>query len=55
MYLQKTAIGGFASGYYWSSYESSVDQFAWAQSFNNGFQWYNWKGDPYYVRAVRAF
>ena len=55
MYLQKTAIGGFSSGYYWSSYESSVAEYAWAQSFNNGFKWYNWKGDPYYVRAVRAF
>jgi hypothetical protein len=54
LYLQKTAVGGFAGAYYWSSSEDSNDD-AWVQNFDGGDQ-----GDPnknytFYVRAVRAF
>jgi len=57
LYLNKTAIGGFADSYYWSSTE--VDEnYAWMQSFVDGYQ-YNDKGKDVYinvhVRAIRAF
>jgi hypothetical protein len=54
MYLQKTTIGGFSSGYYWSSSEST-DVTAWIQGFNNGNQNAFSKNSYYYVRAIRAF
>lgn len=54
LYLQKTVVGGFASAYYWSS--SELDNgFAWAQYFLSGNQNFYGKGNPFYVRAVRAF
>ena len=54
MYLQKAAIGGFASNFYWSSseYGSFV---GWYQDFALGFQSDANKTSTYYVRAVRAF
>lgn len=54
LYLQKIAVGGFASAYYWSSTESS-NLFAWLQGFGFGTQGNSSKGDSYRVRAVRAF
>jgi hypothetical protein len=55
MYVNKTAIGGFASGYYWGSSEADAYG-AWSQDFGNGGQ-YPSGGKPttYYVRPVRAF
>ena len=42
----------FASGYYWSSTESNSN-YAWRQYFGSGFQNDYYKGNSYYVRAVR--
>ena len=54
MYLQKEAIGDFASFYYWSSTEAD-NFFAWRQDFTSGGQFGTSKGNLYYVRSVRAF
>jgi hypothetical protein len=54
LYAQKTAVGGFASGYYWSSTESN-NHSAWIQSFDDGIQTDPSLFDAHYVRAVRAF
>jgi hypothetical protein len=55
MYVQKTAIGGFASGSYWSSSELVAGD-AWYQFFfGGGVQVGNGKTGTYYVRPVRAF
>ena len=51
--LNNKGVGGFASGYYWSSSEHVAD-LAWVQSFSNGDQGYS-KTFPSYVRPVRAF
>ena len=49
----KDAIGGFKKDYYWSFGEDNGG-FAWFQSFNNGYQYFNYKGSKIYVRAVRS-
>jgi hypothetical protein len=54
LYLQKTAVGGFASAYYWSSTENDLNS-AWTQNFGNGSQDYDYKDYANRVRAVRAF
>ena len=54
MYVNKTAIGGFASDAYRSSSEYGPD-YVWAQYFDNGYQYHASKPAPYYVRPVRAF
>ena len=54
MYVNQTAIGGFASGGYWSSSEYAAGN-AWYQTFDGGGQSYNAKSITYYVRPVRAF
>ena len=54
LYLQKTAVGGFATSYYWSSTEY-VTSTAWGQNFRNGLQIGGNKEYNDYVRAVRAF
>jgi hypothetical protein len=55
LYLNRVAIGGFASYYpYWSSTEFSSYR-AWVQYFNNGYQASSDKYGGDYVRAVRAF
>ncbi|MCX6203413.1 MAG: DUF1566 domain-containing protein, partial [Bacteroidetes bacterium] len=54
LYLNKTAIGGFADGIYWSSTEIDGD-FAGIQYFFNGGQYGANKVGTLCVRAVRAF
>jgi hypothetical protein len=54
LYIQKTAVGGFASAYYWSSSEYAYDV-AWLQYFDDGGQGSHGKYFAGYVRAVRAF
>jgi hypothetical protein len=53
IYENKNVVGGFANIYYWSSTEI-VGNDAWDQNFNDGGQYYSNKGNPNYVRAVRA-
>ena len=54
LYLNRTAIGGFADNYYWSSTELGSGS-AWYQYFFNGGQASTGKFSTYYVRAIRAF
>jgi hypothetical protein len=54
LYLQKNAVGGFASAYYWSSTEIS-DGTAWEQLFGIGKQPNYSKTNANRVRAIRAF
>jgi len=54
LYINKSAIGGFASAFYWSSSENNSTS-AWYQYFASGNQYYYVKTSTYYVRAVRAF
>ncbi len=54
LYINRIAIGGFASAYYWSSSENYYSN-AWYQYFASGAQNYNDKANTHYVRAVRAF
>ncbi len=54
MYVNKTAIGGFVSGVYWSSSEGDASH-AWYQAFNDGTQFYFFKAGAGFVRPVRAF
>jgi len=55
LYLNRDAIGGFASATsYWSSSENYAD-FAWYSYFGDGFQDYDGKDGTYRVRAIRAF
>ena len=52
--LHQQGFGGFATYGYWSS--SEFDDFsAWGQYFYDGFQYFGYKNDSNYVRAVRAF
>jgi hypothetical protein len=58
LYLNRVAVGGFSSNYYWSSTEGegNNDFAAWAQLFNPGVQLFLNKGFARsYVRAIRAF
>jgi hypothetical protein len=57
LYINKVAIGGFASAYYWSSSEYSGygSDFAWLQVFGSGNQDFGAKDLTFPVRAVRAF
>lgn len=54
LYLQKTAVGGFASTSYWSSSEYN-DNSAWIQNFSSGTHYASTKYFTYCVRAIRAF
>jgi len=54
LYLNKEAIGGFASEYYWSSSDSG-DGIVMVQTFYNGAQHGGYKDYNYHVRAVRSF
>ena len=52
LYVNRTAIGGFSSSWYWSSTESGSTN-AWVQHFGNGNQYNRNKTNFYSVRAVR--
>ena len=54
LYKEKSVVGGFAIDYYWSSTEDDSN-YAWFQSFTNGYASYNGKNFTDRVRAVRAF
>jgi hypothetical protein len=54
LYLQKTAVGGFASAYYWGSTEGN-NNYAWDQDFDDGHQYNDSKSYTGCVRAIRAF
>jgi len=53
--LAQKGLGGFGSGWYWSSSQSNSNFFAWAQMFSNGYQYSSSKNFTFSVRAVRAF
>ena len=55
LYLNRTAIGGFANNYYWSSTEDDYNLLAWVQDFGSDSQFNSSKSNPFYVRAIRAF
>ncbi|HNW69251.1 MAG TPA: DUF1566 domain-containing protein [Bacteroidales bacterium] len=54
LYQNRTAIGGFAVAFYWSSTEGSSDQ-AWVTSFADGGQSKLDKSYSGSVRAIRSF
>jgi len=54
MYRQKSVIGGFITGGYWSSSESRRG-FSWGENFDNGSQGGYNRSYNSYVRAIRAF
>ena len=54
LHSASTPLGGFSSGFYWSSSEYAGD-FAWSQIFGYGFQDGFSKVITFYVRPVRAF
>ena len=54
MYDNLQGVGGFASGYYWSSSEYGASD-AWYQYFSRGYPLYYLKTNTISVRPVRAF
>ena len=54
LFINRVAVGGVGSSYYWSSSETA-NLGAWDQDFLNGNQGGNSKHNANYVRAVRAF
>ena len=54
LYLNKTAIGGFANNDYWSSTEFSGYN-SWAQFFYTGQQYTSSKAYATNIRAIRSF
>ena len=54
LYSQKTPVGGFEAGLYWSSTEGSTNS-AWYLKFSNGDQTTTGKSGAYFVRPIRAF
>ena len=55
LYINRVAIGGFASAYYWSSSGGYSTISAWAQNFGSGALSNYSVYSTSYVRAVRAF
>jgi hypothetical protein len=57
LYLNRAAVGGFASSLYWSSseYDGDVSYAAWIHNFANSNQYASNKSYAGYVRAIRAF
>ncbi len=54
LYLNRIAIGGFVSNFYWSSSDFDLNN-SWFQSFNGGGQGTTFKDNFELVRAVRSF
>ena len=54
LYEQKTVVGGFTAGNYWSS-TKSANRTAWCQNFSDGRTYYYPIDYEINVRAVRAF
>lgn len=55
LYQNQVKIGGFSNSYYWSSTETGVEN-AWRHNFGFGMSGYiAYKGNKYFVRAVRVF
>ncbi len=55
LYLEQSAVGGFANANYWSSSEAN-DYYAWRQNFGDGSQTSALKSNATsYIRAIRAF
>ena len=57
LYLNRAAVGGFASATYWASTEFSANPTVdgWAQVFSSGVQGGDTKNVTHSVRCVRAF
>jgi hypothetical protein len=56
IYISKAIIGGFAAYYYWSSsVYNNPTLLAWARTFEDGNQIYNYTNYNYRVRAIRSF
>lgn len=56
LYVNRAAIGGFASAWYWSSSQNAdFADLVWYVSFNDGYLYRGIKSDTNRVRAVRAF
>jgi len=58
LYVNRTAIGGFTNGYYWSSSETTLNAptRVWVQNLNTGIQYDGYKDvNFYYIRAIRSF
>jgi len=53
--LRQAGVGGFSTGFYWSSSEEGDGTIAWSQSFSTGLQNTYYKGNAFFVRPVRAF
>jgi len=54
LYINRSAIGGFANGIYWSSFEYTYEA-AYAQNFSTGTQSQTGKVYTWHVRAIRSF
>lgn len=54
LFINRAAIGGFATYYYWSSSETDLNT-AWIQHFGEGSQFDFYKNYLFRVRAVRHF
>ena len=56
LYLNKTAIGVFPIGYYWSSTESTTDgNSVYSRLFIEGYEGFYGKTNRHAIRAIRAF
>jgi serine/threonine protein kinase len=53
--IQQSEIGGFASGFYWSSSEYGIPGTAWYIYFYSGSISSDSKSDKYFARPVRSF
>jgi Protein of unknown function (DUF1566) len=55
LYIQKSEVGGFVTGHYWSSTENDAER-VWGQLFTNGAQTSGFgKSSQLAVRPIRAF
>ena len=54
LYLQKTVVGSFADGFYWSSTENNANT-AYGKNFYEGYESGYDKVSQFHVRAIRAF